>query len=152
MINLRLRCTHEYDDLTMMNLWFEWQTISWKTGVSLQKISGDRQGMSYGNWWIQYENWWSVARSGAEGRSLQWGGCSSLPVVASKWEKVVAFCRWVPTCWYKSAPAYIVRSLLYNKYWKLRLQQRWFSLELGFHLKSWCSYVLMVCSVISIHA
>ena len=130
----------------MINLWFEWTTISWRTGVSIQKInkSSDRQGMSYGNWWIQYENWWNVFRSGAEGRSLQRGGCSSLPVVAGKREKVVAFCRWVPACWYKSAPAYIVRSFLYNKYWRLRLQQQWFSPELGFHLNSWCSYVLFM--------
>ena len=48
------------------------------------------------------------------------GGCSSLPLVAGKREQGVvapfqerlvnerrqsAFCRWVPACWYKSAPA-----------------------------------------------
>ena len=76
-----------------------------------------------------------MVHRGAEGCSLQSGGCSSLPGEAGKrdrgviapfqerlvnesggWsslpgeagkrEKVVAFCRWVPACWYESAPAH----------------------------------------------
>ena len=34
------------------------------------------------------------------------GGSSSLLGEAGKREKVVAFCRWVPACWYESAPVH----------------------------------------------
>ena len=113
-----------------------------------------------GSFWIQYENWWNVVHGGAEGRSLQWGGCSSLPVVAGKREQGVVAPfqeRFVnKRRLYPSAGGclragmslrqyMVVRSFLYNKYWRQRRRQRWFSPELGFHLKSWCSCVLIMC-------
>ena len=48
----------------------------------------------------------------------------------------------------------VVRCFLYNKILKAEQLQRWFSLDLGFHLKSWCSCVMlcvMVYSVLTAH-
>ena len=42
------------------------------------------QVVFYWSCWIQCENWWNVVQGGAEGCSLQSGGCSSLPGEAGK--------------------------------------------------------------------
>ena len=64
----------------LMNV--ELKCVEWVQSENMMK-SG-LQDVLYESCWIQYENWWNVVYRGAEGRSLQWGGCSSLPVVASK--------------------------------------------------------------------
>ena len=125
--------------------------------------------------WIQFENLRNVVHEGAEGWSLQWGSQSFLLVVVGKSDQGVgAPFRWVlvneirglelPSssgwrmregcslsaggCLRAGMSMYqykILSSFLYNKYWRQRLQQWWFSLELGFHLKSWCSCVFFMC-------
>ena len=61
--------------------------VEWVESENMMK-SG-LQDVLYESCWIQYENWWNMFHGGAEGRSLQWGGFSSLPVVAGKWEQGV---------------------------------------------------------------
>ena len=100
-----------------------------------------------------------MVQGGAEGCSLQSGGCSSLPgeagkrdqgVVAPFQERLVnesggcsslpgeagkraqvGACVLVGVC----ASTYVVRCFLYNKILKAEQLQRWFSPDLGFHLK-----------------
>ena len=72
-------------------------------------------------------------------------GWSSLPREAGKRAQVGA-CMLVGVC----ASTYVVRCFLYNKILKAEQRQRWFSPDLGFHLKSWCSCV-MVYYVLTAH-
>ena len=116
---------------------------------------------------MKIDETWSII--GAEGCSLQSGGCSSLPgeagkrdqgVVAPFQERLVnesggrsslpgeaskraqvGACVLVGVC----TSTYVVRCFLYNKILKAEQRQRWFSPDLGFHLKSWCSCVLLMC-------
>lgn len=45
-------------------------------------------------------------------KNIGYGGCSSLRVESRKWEKVVPFCRWVPTYWNDSTPWQICKKCL----------------------------------------
>ena len=63
-------------------MYVELKCVEWVQSKNLMK--NGLQDVLYGSCWIQYENWWNVIHGAAEGRSLQWGGCSSLPVVAGK--------------------------------------------------------------------
>ena len=65
----------------------ELKCVEWVQSENLMK-SG-LQDVLCGSSWIQYENWWNVVHGGAEGQSLQWGGCSSLLGEAGKLEQGV---------------------------------------------------------------
>ena len=59
--------------------------------------------------------------------------------------KVVAFYRWVHAYWYESALVQDCKNIiLYIKEDKYD-NNRWFFPALGFHLKSWCSCVFLMC-------
>ena len=117
---------------------------------------------------IQYENWWNVVYSGSEGSisfllveaSVLIRGLKLPSILAGKRDQgvVAPFQSWLENyrrlqpsagrclCTDKSLHQYnIVRNFPYNKYWRQRWHQQWFSPKLGFHLKSWCSCVFLLC-------
>ena len=65
----------------------ELKCVEWVQSENMMK-SG-LQIVFYWRYWIQYENWWNVVHGGAEGCSLQSGGCSSLPDETGKREQGV---------------------------------------------------------------
>ena len=124
--------------------------------------------------WIQYENLRNVVHGSVEGWSLEWGSWSFLPVVVGKsdhgvgapFRKVLgnkirgldllsigcwrtregcSLLQWIPACWYESAPIQDCNKFFFIIKRRQRWQQWWFFPTLGFHLKSWCSCVLIMC-------
>ena len=77
------------------------------------------------------------------------GGCSSLPEEVGEREKVVAFCKWVPMYWYESTPIQDCKYIFFILKKKTKMTTiGGFSPALDFHLKYWCSYVLLMCDVL----
>lgn len=124
--------------------------------------------------WIQHENLLNVLPIGVEGWSLEWRSWSFVPMVVGKLDQGVgAPFQWVPVngirglelpsngCWRKSKGCSFLQVGAYVLVWlrantrleevilyiknKIEMTKQLFFPTLGFHLKSLCSCVMIMC-------
>ena len=97
---------------------------------------------------VEFSVGWHLCNSKNIWLVQELAGCNSLPVVAREREKVIAFCRWVPTYWYESTLVQDCKEIFLLLKEDIDDSSRWFLPTLGFHLISWCSCVFLMCDAL----